>query len=137
MPSPATDESHTRFSRRLQLLTLGSGFIAAVVVAIRMSIRVGAGVAVGTILAWLNYRWLDSGLAVLVASAMAQQGSPQPHVPMGVYVRFAGRYLLIGLLVYATVSCLHVPLLSVIAGLLALGAGAMAEGLYEIIAGSP
>jgi ATP synthase I chain len=136
-PTPAQDESHTRFSRRLQWLTLALGFVAAIGVAFRMSIRIGAGVAVGTVLAWLNYRWLDRGLGVLVVSATAQEGSPQPHVPMGVYVRFAGRYLLIGLLVYATVHFLHVPLLSVVAGLLALGAGAMTEGLYELIAGSP
>jgi ATP synthase I chain len=131
------DESHSRFSRRLQLLTLISGSVAATVVVFGVSFKAGVGVAVGTVLAWLNYRWLDRGLGVLVSSAAAQEGSPKPHVPFGVYVRFAGRYVLIAIFVYATVYFLHVPLLSVVAGLLALGAGATAEGVYEVFAGSP
>ena len=113
------------------------GFLGAAAIGFAISARTGVGVAIGTLLAWLNYRWLDRGLGVLVSAATAQEGSPQPRVPMGVYVRFAGRYVLIGVLVYVTVSILHVPLLAVVGGLLALGAGAMAESLYELFAGSP
>jgi len=137
-PLPAvSDDPHARFSRRIQWLTIVLGFLGAAAIAFAISARTGAGVAIGTLLAWLNYRWLDRGLGVLVSAATAQEGSPQPRVPMGVYVRFAGRYVLIGVLVYVTVSILHVPLLAVVGGLLALGAGAMAESLYELFAGSP
>ncbi len=136
--SPAANgDPHARFSRRIQWLTLACGFVAAIAVAFAVSARTGVGIGIGTLLAWLNYRWLDRGLGVLVSAAAAQEGAPQPRVPMGVYVRFAGRYVLIGVLVYVTVSVLHVPLLAVVAGLLALGAGAIAESLYELFAKSP
>lgn len=118
-------------------MTLGLGFAAATAVLLVKSPRAGCGIAIGTLLAWLNYRWLDRGLDALVTAAKAQAGIPQPRVPAGVYVRFAGRYVLIGVLVYVTVFVLHVPLLAVVIGLLALGAGAIAESLYELFAKSP
>lgn len=98
--------------------------------------RAGCGVAMGTLLAWLNYRWLDQGLGALVTAALAQQGRPQPRVPLSVYLKFGGRYLLIGLAVYVIVFYFAVPLLPILLGLLALGAAAMAEGLYEVFSGS-
>lgn len=101
-----------------------------------MNWRVGAGVAIGTFLGWLNYRWLDRGLGAIVSSALAQQGIPQPRVPMRVYYGFAGRYALIAALVYVSVRFLAVPILAVFIGLFALGVAAMAEGLYEVFTGS-
>ena len=121
----------------MQWLTLAAGFLAAGAAAFAVSPRAAAGVAIGAVLAWLNYRWLDRGVGALVAAAVAQEGAPKLRVPAGVYLRFALRYVLIAALVYVTVSVLHVPLLAVVAGLLALGAGAIAESLYELFAKSP
>lgn len=129
-------EQHAQFSRRLQWLTILLGGAAAIIAGILKSPRFGCGIAIGTLLAWLNYRWLDLGLGALVTAALAQQGRPQPRVPLSVYAKFGGRYLLIGLAVYVTVSYFGVPLLAVLLGLLALGAAAMAEGLYEVFSGS-
>jgi hypothetical protein len=129
------DEIHARFSRRLQGLTLCFGFAVAIFVVFKKSPLSGLGIAIGTLLAWLNFRWMDRGVEALVATARGQSGVKQPRVPLGVYGRFAGRYILIGALVYASVFFLHVPLVTVVLGLLALGAGALAEGLYEIIVG--
>jgi hypothetical protein len=55
---------------------------------------------------------------------------------MSAYLKFIARYLLIGLVIYASVRFLAVPLLALFGGLFALGAGAMAEGLYEVFSGS-
>jgi hypothetical protein len=129
-------EPHAEFARRLQWLTVLIGAGAAIVAGFLKSPRYGCGIAIGTLLAWLNYRWLDLGLGALVTAALAQQGRPQPRVPLSVYAKFGGRYLLIGLAVYVTVSYFGVPLLAVLLGLLALGAAAMAEGLYEVFSGS-
>jgi len=126
------EERHARFSRRLQWLTILFGLAAAFAALILKSRRDACGIAAGALLAWLNYRWLDQGLRALVTAAIAQQGRPQPRVPLSIYVKFGGRYLLIGLAVYVIVSYFGVPLLAVLLGLLALGAGAMAEGLYEV-----
>ena len=128
-------ELHARFSRRLQWLTLILGLCGAVAAAILRSAAMGFGVAIGTVLAWLNYRWLDQGLGALVTAATAQEGSERPRVPWFVYGKFAGRYVLIGLAVYVSVHFFPVPLIGVVIGLLALGAGAMVEVLYEVFSG--
>ena len=126
------DVRHRRFSRRVQILTLGTGFAVAILVGILKSLPWGAGIACGAILAWLNYRWLDAGLNGLVLAAKAQQGLPQVRVPSGTYWRFAFRYALIAVAAYGIVTFLHVPALAVISGLLALGAAVTIEGLYEV-----
>jgi hypothetical protein len=137
IPPPAqVPDAHSRFSIRLQRLIFIIGFVAAAVGAFLWSWRPGAGIAIGTILGWLNYRWLDRGLGAIVSSALTQQGIPQPRVPMRVYYGFAGRYALIAGLVYVSVRFLHVPILAVLVGLFSLGAAAMAEGLYEVFTGS-
>lgn len=134
-PDPAPD-AYGRFSLRLQRLIFVLGFIAAAVAAFLLSWRAGLGIAIGTVLGWLNYRWMDRGLAAIASAALAQQGIPQPRVPMRVYYGFAGRYALIAVLVYASVRFLNVPVLAVFGGLFSLGAAAMAEGLYEVFTGS-
>jgi ATP synthase I chain len=136
-PLPIRDhEQHAKFSRRLEGWTIALGLSAALSTAFLKSARAGCGVAIGTLLAWLNYRWLDQGVGALVASASAQEGIPSPRVPAAVYWKFTTRYLLMGLVIYASVHFFDVPLLSLLAGLLALGAGAMAEGLYEVFSES-
>jgi hypothetical protein len=45
-----------------------------------------------------------------------------------------GRYVLIALAIYVSLNYFAVPLVAMIFGLLALGAGAFAESLYEIFA---
>lgn len=133
-PDPEHKE-HARLSLRLQWLTIGFGAAAALAAVFLKSGHYAGGVAAGALLAWLNFRWLDQGLGALEMAARAQQGRPQPRVPLSVYAKFGGRYLLIGFAVYAIVTYFGVPLLAVLLGLLALGAGAMAEGLYEIFRG--
>jgi len=131
-----TLDPHARFSRRVGLLTLGFGVAASVAAAALVSWRAGVGFAVGTVLGWLNFRWLDRGIGAIVSAALAQQGLPQPQVPRRVYYAFAGRYALIGLVAYGTVRFLHVPVLAILGGLLLLGAAAVAESLYEVFTGS-
>jgi len=128
--------THARFSRRLQGLTLLFGAAAAMAALFFKSRLHACGLAAGALLAWLNYRWLDQGLGALETAALAQQRRPKPRVPLSVYVKFGGRYLLIGLAVYVIVFFFGVPLLAVLLGLLALGAAAMAEGLYEVFSGT-
>jgi hypothetical protein len=134
-PDPALDP-HTRFSRRVGRLTLSFGIAASVAGAVMASWRTGAGFAVGTVLGWLNFLWLDRGIGAIVSAALVQQGLPQPQVPRRVYYAFAGRYALIGVVAYATVKFLHLPVLAILGGLLLLGAAAAVEGLYEVFTGS-
>lgn len=118
--------------QRIAWLTLALGFAAALIWFLVKSHKEGAGIAIGTALAWLNYRWLDQGLSALVSVAQAQEGSEQARVPAGIYWKFVGRYVLIALAIYVSLHYFAVPLVAMILGLLALGAGAFAESLYEI-----
>jgi ATP synthase I subunit len=127
---------HARFSRRMFWLTFAFGLGSAALAGVLAAWKVGAGVAVGTVLAWLNYRWLDRGLGAIVGAALAQQGAPQPRVPRGTYLGFTFRYALIAAGVYVSVKCFGIPVLAMLCGLLSVGAAAITESLYEVFTGS-
>ncbi len=91
-----------------------------------------AGLIIGAGLAWLNFRWLRQGLDGLVADAQAQAGQEKPRVPIVTYLLALLRYSLIALIVYVIFVYLHIPLGSMLVGLCALGAAAVAASVYEI-----
>jgi hypothetical protein len=122
-------------SRRIGFLTLALGTAAAVVVSIAKSRSFGAGLFIGTVLAWLNYRWLEDALAALERVATAQEGSVEARVPPSIYPKIAGRYVLIAAAIYVSVHYFRIPVVALIVGLLALGAGAIVASLYEVIFG--
>jgi len=89
----------------------------------------GAGLMIGSGLAWLNFRWLKQGLDAL-AQAIVAQG--KGTVPLGAYFKALFRYLLIALTVYVIFKYLKVPVLSMVLGLCALGAATLAVSVHEI-----
>jgi small-conductance mechanosensitive channel len=91
-----------------------------------------AGLIIGAALAWLNFRWLRQGLDGLVAESQAQAGREKPRVSIVTYLLALLRYSLIALIVYVIFVYLHVPLVSMLVGLCALGAAAIAASVYEI-----
>jgi hypothetical protein len=91
-----------------------------------------AGLMIGAALAWLNFRWLRRGLDGLVAESQAQAGQEKPRVSMVTYLLAVLRYSLIALIVYVIFVYLHIPLVSMLVGLCALGAAAIAASVYEI-----
>jgi|SRR5271154_2636628 hypothetical protein len=135
-PIPAenpNDRKLARASRRIAWLTLALGFATATVVFFAKSNRAGIGIAVGTALAWVNYRWLDQSLGMLVAVSTAEPDSPQARgVPFSFYWKLVGRYVLIAVVIYVIVHYFALPLVSVLVGLLALGAGAIVGSIYEV-----
>jgi ATP synthase I subunit len=118
--------------RRIAWLTLLIGFVAGGIVAALRDRSWGVGLAIGAVLAWLNFRWLRQGLDALVAASTAQAGAEQPRVPGGAYFRALFRYALIALTVYVIFIVLRVPLVSMVVGLCALGAATIAVSVYEI-----
>lgn len=134
METPASDlASFARLEERIAWLTLAVGAVAGAVVAVAYRPVWGAGIALGAGLAWLNFRWLKRGLAALADAAEAQANKEQVRVPIGTYFRMVFRYGLIGLAVYVIFEVLKVPVLSMIAGLCALGAATMLASVYEIL----
>jgi hypothetical protein len=130
IPAPSQGK---QTERRIAWLTLALGFAAAVATALSGRKDWGIGIAAGTALAWLNFRWLARGLDALVPASTAQEGRAKPQVPLGAYFTALFRYALIALGVYVIFTYLHVPLGSLLMGLCALGAAAIAASVYEIL----
>ena len=118
--------------RRISWLTLLIGFLAALLVALLSNRLWGFGLAIGAVLAWLNFRWLRRGLDALLVASTAQAGKEKPVVPLLTYFAMAFRYGLIALAVYVIFIYLRVPLVSMVVGLCALGAATIAASVYEI-----
>jgi len=132
-PTEAEASRSRATERRIGWLTLVLGFTSGAIVALIGLTRWGAGLGVGTALAWLNYRWLRRGVNTLVLSSKAQAGSERPRVPIGTYFLMLFRYGLIAVTVYVIFGYLKVPLLSMIAGLCALAVAAISASVYEIL----
>ena len=118
--------------RRIARLTLLLGAIAAAGACLLFSIRVGAGVLIGALLAWVNFRWLKSALDTVTRAATAQSKASKARVPLGSVFGLIGRYLLLAVSVYAIFIFLGIPILSMLVGLCALGAATMGASLYEV-----
>jgi small-conductance mechanosensitive channel len=130
---PRSREWFQRVERRIAVLTLGIGVITALIVAAAATWRWGAGILLGAALAWVNFRWLEQGLEAISRLARAQSGAPKPRISLWVWIKVFSRYGLIAILLYTAWGFLHIPVVSMLAGLCALGAAVMVEGIYEVI----
>jgi hypothetical protein len=119
--------------RRIGWLTLLFGFAATAVVAVLRYKLWAAGLAIGTVLGWLNFRWLRRAADALVAVSTAQEGREKPKVPLTTYLAALFRYGLLGLTVYVIFVYLHVPLGSMVLGFCALAAATIAASVWEIL----
>lgn len=136
MANKGTDrvDIYARPERRIAWLTLAIGSATAAGVVLVVTPRAGVGVLLGALLAWVNLRWLQQALDALVQLSTAQAGEARPRISSWVYIKFFARYALIGLVLYVMVSGFRIPVLSMLGGLCALGAAAIAESVYEVIA---
>ena len=130
---------YKRAERRIETITLALGALAAMLTGVLYSWPAGLGVAAGALLAWLNSQWLRQGLDAMRDAAVAQHVADRPeasraHVSPLLVAKLLGRYVLIGLIAYVIVAFFSVPVLSILAGFLSLGAAAMVEGVYEAVA---
>jgi hypothetical protein len=122
--------------RRVEYLTLGLGATASLVVAIRWGWRAAAGLALGALLSWVNYRWLKQGVAALVQLSVTQADAPKVRIPKRVYLKFFGRFALLLAAVYVILSGSLVPGATVLAGLFAVVAAVLVELIYQLARGS-
>ncbi|HKO03636.1 MAG TPA: ATP synthase subunit I [Candidatus Acidoferrales bacterium] len=126
-------ESVRRFGQRVARTTLVLGALVALAATLKASALAGLGVLLGTLLAWINFRWLEEAADGLARLAKAQPGPQRPQISQWTWAKFFARYALLALALYVTVSRSQVPIVSVLGGLLMLGAAAMAVGLYEVL----
>jgi hypothetical protein len=131
--APASGALGRATEQRIAWLTLVIGSLAAAVAGGAGRWQWAKGLAVGTILGWLNFRLLRRGLDVLVAASVDQAGGPLARTPQVAFLLAMLRYGLIGFCVYVIFERLRVPLVSMLVGLCALGAAAIAASVYEIL----
>ena len=147
-PQPDNSDVIARGERvllRIQVLMLAFGAVVAVIALTLHRADWAKGLLCGAALAWLNFRWLQSGIRGLFESAMARAKA----VPEGVAAPVSGpnsvtsgmlrafsllfRYALMGLGVYVIFIYLHVPLVSIGLGLCALVAAILVASVWEAL----
>lgn len=117
--------------QRIERGTLVLGAVAALAEFYLATGRAAAGVAVGTALAWMHFRWLQKGIAVLETAST--RPSPAPvRVPTRVYARFFGGFALLLAVLCAIFFYSLLPAAAVFAGLFTLVAGVLCEGVYQL-----
>jgi hypothetical protein len=138
------EQFYAAAERRIEYITVGAGIAGAAAVALLVNMRGGWGVACGTALSWINFRWMKQGVGTLAKLGMAQEGKEKPRVPRSVYFKFLGRYALLLGAAYVILFRFHAPAWSVVAGLFAVVAGVVIELVLQILgivqgkqAGSP
>jgi len=129
----STDASWSRGAeRRIELFTLGLGAAAALATFARASGRAALGVALGSFVAWLNFRWLKAGVGRLESLSIQEAGRENPHLPRRGGVGFVARYALLAAVLCASFFSSLVPVAAVMAGLFTLVAAVLGEGLYHL-----
>ena len=118
--------------RRIAQLTLAIGAAAAAGAAYFSSLRMGAGILAGSVLAWISFHWLETALDGLMRASAAKADSAQASVPIGSILKIMGRYALIAGAVCVIFFVFQVPVVSMLLGLCALGAATIVATLYEI-----
>jgi hypothetical protein len=119
--------------RRIARLTLLVGAAASLGAGFLYTWRMGAGVFIGALLAWINFLFLERAMNAVTRASTAQAGSPQARVPIGSYFGLFARYALIAAVVYVIFSRLQIPVLSMLVGLCALGAAAILATVWEVL----
>src|SRR3954447_24626434 len=104
------------------------GAVASVAAAVRFGWSVGAGVAVGCLLAGINFLWLKRAITAFAGRLAAPQAADSAK---GSATRFAARYGLIAVVAYVIFKSSIVSLSGVLVGLFLPVAAILAEAMYE------
>jgi hypothetical protein len=128
---PSSELVGTSVVRRISWLTLAIGLAAALGTEIvSRQWRWAAGLCVGSVLGWLNFRLLRRGAESLIAAAAVPTPNEKPRMSFGVA---ALRYALMGLSVYVIFKYLQLPLISIVVGLCAFGVATIAASIWAIL----
>ena len=119
--------------RRVEWLTLTLGGFGTALAAWRWGWRGALGVAMGTVLSWINFRWLKGGVHAFGKAATEQTGPEAARVPKGALVKFIGRFALLLAAVYVILTRSWVPPVAFFAGLFASAAGVVVALVYELL----
>ena len=119
--------------RRVEWLTLALGGVGTMLAAFWWGWRGVLGVGLGTVLSWINFRWLKGGVHAFGKAATELAGSEAARVPKRAYVKFIGRFALLLIAVYVILTRSWVPPVAFFAGLFASAAGVVVALVYELL----
>ncbi len=118
--------SHGRILKLMAAVGLAGGILGAALV----SVNFGAGVAVGTVLAFANYYWLKYSLRKAFEQA-AETGSR----PRLLWLKYIGRYLVLAAVVAVLYAANAVSIVGLILGMGSFGFAVVLEGIFRIFSG--
>ena len=114
---------------RIRWFMIGIAIFGLVMAFVRFGSREALGVALGCVIAYLNFYWLKR-----VVSAMADRitSAGMAHSTRGIVFRFMVRYLLMGIAAYVILSVSPASLYGLFAGLFLPVAAIACEAGYEV-----
>ena len=132
----AAEPFGTAAVRRVEWLTLVLGGVGAAWAGWRWGWRGSAGLALGSVVSWLNFRWLKGSVQAFGRSATAQAGSQNVRVPVGAYIKFFARFALLLGILYVILTRPWLPVIPVLAGLFASAAAVVLALVFELVSGN-
>ena len=130
-PGPAEMADYEGLMRRVGRGILLLGAIGSLAALWRLGWPLAAGWAVGTLVAWLNFRWLAQSVEA-IGERIVHAGSREKG--RAAVVRGIGRIFLIAIVAYGIFSCSVRSLVGFLAGLAMPVLALMCEAAYEVLA---
>lgn len=121
--------------RRIEWLTLVLGGLGTAWAGSRWGWRGSAGLAIGAVISWVNFRWLKGSVQAFGRAAAAQAGSEHVRVPVAAYIKFFARFALLLGILYVILTRSWLPVIPVLAGLFAAAAAVVLALVYELLSG--
>ena len=114
---------------RIRWYMIAIAVLATTIALLRFGVRPALGVALGCVIAYLNFRWLKR-----VVTAMTERitSTGKTHSGKGIVFRFILRYVLVGLAAYVIVSVSPASLYGLFVGLFLPVAAIACEAGYEV-----
>jgi hypothetical protein len=115
---------------RIRRFMAAIGVLATIAVCIAFGWKVAIGLALGCVIAWVNFYWLKQAVSAL-ADRVTSTGRKQSG--SGVVARFLLRYALIALAGYAIFRVSRDSLYGLLGGLFLTVAAILCEAVYEVV----
>lgn len=121
--------------KRIEWLTLALGLLASTAAGWRWGWRDGIGLAFGSLLAWLNFRWLEQVVSGLFRASLASSKTSSGRPLRWIFAKFLARMALLVVALYVILRGAWLPGRAVLAGLFSLIAAVILEVTYEVATG--
>lgn len=128
IPDASAERFYGQALERIKRFMLVIGAAATVIAGLTWGWRIGVGVLLGCVLAWLNFHWLKQAVSALADRATS---TGQSQSSRGMVARFLLRYALIAVAAYAIFRVSKPSLYGLLGGLFLTVAAILCEAVYE------